>query len=151
VVFEPVAFVKGFLGRLRRPRNDSWTDSQRPTANSQRPADFTEDKGPMTTEHKPSRNEEEYFAKLEAERMDRKRQEQSRLAEDAEKKSHYMRCPKCGGHLATVELHRVQVDRCPDCHGLWLDNGEIDAVIKGEDKGRLGRALGEFMSSLKGK
>jgi uncharacterized protein with PIN domain len=105
----------------------------------------------MTTENKPSRNEEEYFAKLEAERLERKRQEQARLSSDQEKKSHYMRCPKCGGHLVTEEFHRVQIDRCPDCHGLWLDRGEIDAVLGHDDKGVLSRALGEFMGSLRGK
>ncbi len=105
----------------------------------------------MNPESKPSRNEEEYFAKLEAERLERKRLEQARLSQDAERKSHYMRCPKCGGHLETVELHRVQVDRCPECHGLWLDAGEIDVVMQHEDKGLFTRALGEFMGSLKGK
>ena len=104
----------------------------------------------MSTEQKPSRNEEEYFAKLEAERLERKKAEMTRLTEDAERKSHYLRCPKCGGHLVTEEFHRVQIDRCPDCHGVWLDQGEIDAVMKFEDKGLLSRALGEFMGSLKG-
>jgi uncharacterized protein len=105
----------------------------------------------MTTENKPSRNEEEYFARLEAERIERKREEQARLNQDAERKSHYLRCPKCGGHLVTEEFHRVQVDRCPDCHGLWLDAGEIDAVNKSADKGLLGRVMGEFMGSLRRK
>jgi uncharacterized protein len=105
----------------------------------------------MTTENKPSRNEEEYFAKLEAERIERKRQEQARLAADAERKSHYMRCPKCGGHLTTEELHRVQVDRCPDCHGVWFDGGEIDAVMQASERGLLSRALGDFMGSLRRK
>jgi hypothetical protein len=105
----------------------------------------------MTTENKPSRNEEEYFAKLEAERLERKRQEQARFAADAERKSHYMRCPKCGGQLVTEEFHRLQVDRCPDCHGVWLDAGEIDAVMQLEERGIMSRALGEFMGSLRGK
>ena len=105
----------------------------------------------MSTTDKPSRNEEEYFAKLDAERLERKRQELASLSSDSERKSHYMRCPKCGGHLETIEFHRVQVDRCPDCAGIWLDNGEIDAVVAHEDKGLLGRVLGDFMSSLKGK
>lgn len=103
----------------------------------------------MSTTDKPSRNEDEYFVKLEAERLERKRQEVARLAQDAERKSHHMRCPKCGGSLLTEEFHRVQVDRCPDCSGIWLDHGEIDAVMSHEDKGLLGRALGEFMGSLK--
>jgi uncharacterized protein with PIN domain len=104
----------------------------------------------MTTE-KPSKNEEEYFARLEAERIERKKAEQMQLNADAERKSHYMRCPKCGGRLVTQEFHRVQVDRCPECHGLWLDAGEIDGVLKATDKGLLRRALGEFMGSLKRK
>ena len=105
----------------------------------------------MSHTEKPSRNEDEYFAKLEAERLERKRKEQAALANDSERKSHYMRCPKCGGHLETIEFHRVQVDRCPDCAGIWLDNGEIDAVVAHEDKGLLSRARGDFMGSLKGK
>ncbi len=105
----------------------------------------------MSHTEKPSRNEDEYFAKLEAERLERKRKEQAALANDSERKSHYMRCPKCGGHLETVEFHRVQVDRCPDCAGIWPDNGEIDAVVAHEDKRLLTRALGDFMGSLKGK
>ena len=105
----------------------------------------------MTTENKPSRNEEEYFAKLEAERMERKRQEQSKLNQDSERKSHYMRCPKCGGHLVTEELNRVQVDRCPDCHGIWFDAGEIEAVLHATDKGFLSRTLTDFMGSLRRK
>lgn len=103
----------------------------------------------MTTENKPSRNEEEYFARLEAERMERKRTEQSKLSQDAERKSHYMRCPKCGGKLVTEEFHRLQVDRCPDCHGIWFDAGEIEAVTHASEKGFLSRTLGDFMGSLR--
>lgn len=105
----------------------------------------------MSHTEKPSRNEDEYFVKLEAERLERKRREQTMLATNDERKSHYMRCPKCGGHLETVEFHRVQVDRCPDCAGIWLDNGEIDAVVAHEDKNLLSRVLGDFMGSLKAK
>ncbi len=102
-------------------------------------------------EQKPSRNEEEYFAKLEAERLERKRLELARLASDQERKSHYLRCPKCGGHLVTEEVHRIQIDRCPDCHGVWLDQGELEGLRSTNDRGLLGRALGDLVGSLKGK
>ena len=105
----------------------------------------------MTTEHKPSRNEEEYFAKLEAERIERKKAEQARLSQDAERKSHYMRCPKCGGHLATKPFHKLQIDQCPDCQGIWLDAGEIEAVMQLEERGFMSRALGDFFGTLRGK
>jgi uncharacterized protein with PIN domain len=104
----------------------------------------------MTTE-KPSRNEDEYFAKLEMERLERKREEQARLAADQERKSHYMRCPKCGGHLQVEQFSKIQIDRCPDCHGVWLDAGEIEAVVDMERRGFMGRALGDFMGSLRRK
>jgi uncharacterized protein len=98
---------------------------------------------------KPSKNEEEYFAKLDAERIKRKRHELLRLAQHEERSKHYMKCPKCGADLATVEFHRIQVHRCPECHGLWLDNAEIDAVVAHEDKSLLTRALGDFLSGLR--
>lgn len=104
----------------------------------------------MTTD-KPSRNEDEYFAKLEMERLERKRLETQKRSEDQERQSHYMRCPKCGGHLKTEDFHKIQIDRCSDCSGVWLDAGEIDAVVDLETRGFMGRALGDFMGSLKGK
>jgi hypothetical protein len=49
----------------------------------------------MTTE-KPSRNEDEYFAKQDAEllKAQRARAEAERVA--AERRMHFMKCPKCG-------------------------------------------------------
>lgn len=104
----------------------------------------------MSTD-KPSRNEDEYFAKLDRERLERKRKELHKLEQDAERKAHHMRCPKCGGHLKTEDFRKIQIDRCPDCNGIWLDAGEIEAVIDLETRGFLGKALGDFMGSLKGK
>ena len=102
----------------------------------------------MTTD-KPSRNEEEYFAQLERERIERKRQELAKLAQDSERKSHYMRCPKCGGHLKTEEYHRIQIDRCPDCHGVWFDAGELDAVLSTQERSGMGKWIGDVMHSLR--
>jgi Zn-finger nucleic acid-binding protein len=62
-----------------------------------------------------------------------------------------MRCPKCGGRLSTQEFHKLQIDSCPDCHGVWLDAGEIEAVMALEERGFMTRALGEFFGSLRGK
>ena len=104
----------------------------------------------MTTD-KPSKNEDEYFAKLEMERLERKRQEETKRAADAERASHHMLCPKCRGHLKTELFSKVELDRCPDCHGVWLDAGEIEAVVDMESRGLLGRALGDFMGSLRRK
>ncbi|MGE0353504.1 MAG: zf-TFIIB domain-containing protein [Gemmatimonadales bacterium] len=100
---------------------------------------------------KPSRNEDEYFAKQEREILEKQRDTARKAAIAAERKSHYMKCPKCGADLVTEDLHKVQIDRCPECHGLWLDAGEIDAAISHENKGMLGRFFGDFVASFRDK
>lgn len=38
-----------------------------------------------------------------------------------------MHCPKCSGTELEAVLTRqgVEIDRCPRCHGVWLDRGEL--------------------------
>ena len=79
---------------------------------------------------KPSRNEEEYFARQEAELLEQGRAETQKVVIEKERKSHYMKCPKCGADLNTVDYHGVQVDRCPDCDGVWFDAGEVESLVK---------------------
>lgn len=40
-----------------------------------------------------------------------------------------MICPKCGGSLSPREVGEVVVDQCAVCQGIWLDVGELRAVI----------------------
>ncbi len=79
---------------------------------------------------KPSRNEEEYFARQEAERLEQSRAEVQRVTIESKRKSHYMKCPKCGADLSAVDYHGVQVDRCPECNGVWFDAGEVESLVK---------------------
>lgn len=37
-------------------------------------------------------------------------------------------CPKCRAPLQREACKGVQVDWCPE-HGIWLDNGELDAIL----------------------
>lgn len=82
----------------------------------------------MSIEEKPSRNEDEYFVKLDAELMKQRRLELDASRAKQERASHYMKCPKCGADLAERELHQVKVDVCTECGGVWLDAGELDLV-----------------------
>ncbi len=84
---------------------------------------------------KPSRNEEEYFARMEAERLKKRREEAQRTSVEETRKQHYMKCPKCGADLTTSEYHGIQVDRCPECHGVWFDAGEVESITKQESGG----------------
>ena len=95
-------------------------------------------------DNKPSQNEDEYFARRDAELLQKQRSEQAKAADLAERKTHAMRCPKCGGHLATRDHHGVQIDQCSDCHGLWLDDGELERLMKTTDPGLVGRFFGSL-------
>ena len=39
-------------------------------------------------------------------------------------------CPKCPGSLETYSFQGFLLDRCNKCGGIWMDNGELDRVIK---------------------
>jgi Zn-finger nucleic acid-binding protein len=98
---------------------------------------------------KPSRNEDEYFAREEREKIARQREEARRQTTVEERRSHFMRCPKCGGNLLTETFHGVPIDRCTDCHGIWLDADEIDAVVAHEDNWLQRRVYEDCDSSLR--
>jgi Zn-finger nucleic acid-binding protein len=87
----------------------------------------------MTT--KPSHNEDEYFARRDAEILKARREAAERAERDAARKSHFMKCPKCGADLKTEEWSGIQIDRCPECLGVWFDAGEAEELIKHETKG----------------
>jgi len=36
-----------------------------------------------------------------------------------------MRCPSCNEPAIALELNGVEIDRCPACAGIWLDEEEI--------------------------
>ena len=78
---------------------------------------------------KPSKNEEEYFALREAENLRERRAAAAASAREAECRSHYMKCPKCGADLHTEIYHSIQVDRCPECDGIWFDAGEAEQLV----------------------
>ena len=55
-------------------------------------------------------------------------------AEKAERQLHYMKCPKCGADLHTEQYQQVQVDRCPECDGIWFDAGEADSIVEHNER-----------------
>ncbi len=83
---------------------------------------------------KPSEQEEEYFARLEFERLKKKEEErQKKLAADERKRMkelHFMQCPKCGMKLVEIDYKGIKIDKCSECEGVWLDAGELDAVSR---------------------
>jgi len=76
-----------------------------------------------------SSNEEEYFARREAELMRQQRDLHLRERVEAERKSHFMKCPRCGYDLMSSEWHAVEIRQCPHCLGLWFDAGEAEKAL----------------------
>jgi hypothetical protein len=102
----------------------------------------------MSEFDKPSKAEDEYFARQELERRKKWAQEQAgkMAAEEKErlKKLHFMKCPKCGMDLTTIELHGISVDRCPNCNGTWFDAGEIDELMHPKNASLFGKVMSIF-------
>lgn len=39
-------------------------------------------------------------------------------------------CPVCvGRQLVLEQVGKIEIDRCPECQGIWLDHGEIERLI----------------------
>jgi len=96
---------------------------------------------------KPSENEQEYFAKQEIEFRRKFAQERQAKIEaeqrEAARALHFMKCPKCGMQLDEITLGDVQVDKCFNCQGLWLDAGELEKIST-KQPGYIGRLLQAF-------
>jgi tRNA G37 N-methylase Trm5 len=87
---------------------------------------------------KPTSNEDEYFAKQEALKL-RKLALKQRQEMDAEEKrklkeKHWMHCPKCGMSMKTININKVEIDKCFSCGGLYFDAGELEKVSKRADR-----------------
>ncbi len=98
----------------------------------------------MPTDEKPSKNETEYFARLDAELMKQRRASLDTERTKRERAAHFNKCPKCGCDLTEREHHHVKVDECLECGGIWLDKGELDMIEEFD------RRSSRFMGSLLG-
>lgn len=82
----------------------------------------------MATQEKPGRNEDEYFARLDADLV---KERQARLDEERrkqERSAHLNKCPRCGSDLEEHEHGGVKIDQCGECGGMWLDKGELEII-----------------------
>lgn len=42
-------------------------------------------------------------------------------------------CPKCASDMRSYERNQVHVDQCTGCGGLFLDRGELKALVNAEN------------------
>jgi hypothetical protein len=108
------------------------------------------DKG---TPGKGSKSEEEYFVREDAEKKRKLALEAAREKVAAEKEKlkqlHWMRCPKCGMDLHEVDFRGIDVDVCFNCNGVFLDQGELAAIVKRETEGVMTSILNLFKKETK--
>jgi uncharacterized protein len=96
---------------------------------------------------KPSNLEDEYFAREEIEKKRKLARQQSEETEAKQreelKQLHFMKCPKCGFDLHTIHRAEVEIDTCFNCHGVWLDAGELEQILRAgsEQSGGVMRAV----------
>ena len=91
-------------------------------------------------DQKPSSNENEWFARRDAEWL---KEQRAKLDAERQAKSGQMTCPRCGGTLANRMFRDVSLDTCTSCHGLWLDAGEL-AMLAHEPERELLRLAAEL-------
>src|SRR5262249_36926087 len=39
-----------------------------------------------------------------------------------------MKCPGCASEMVLIEVHSIEIDRCPACGGVALDKGETELI-----------------------
>jgi RNA polymerase-binding transcription factor DksA len=97
---------------------------------------------------KPSINEDEYFVREDAEKKRKIALHAKKETEASElkrlKELHFMHCPKCGLKLHEVRYRGIDVDVCFSCHGVFLDQRELESIAKHEGHGVVAAILNWF-------
>ena len=72
--------------------------------------------------------EDRYFREQERAALEKLRAQKSEEEEGPIRELAKGRCPKCGEHLHELQVESVTIDKCPACNGIWLDDGELEAL-----------------------
>ncbi|MFN2637428.1 MAG: zf-TFIIB domain-containing protein [Gemmatimonadaceae bacterium] len=99
----------------------------------------------MPTDEKPSKAEDEYFARQNAEIIREMRAKLDADRKKAERSQHHNKCPRCGSELSEHHTENVKVDECTECGGIWLDHGELEQLRRvNRARGVSGGVLGSI-------
>ena len=94
---------------------------------------------------KPSQNENEYFARRDAEWL---KEQRAKLDAERRAKETSLTCPRCGAPLGLRQFKGVSLDSCGSCHGVWLDAGEL-AMLAHESERELLRIARELDAGVR--
>jgi hypothetical protein len=104
-------------------------------------------RGGENVEFDEKANEDRYFALLEHERINEMKAE-FQTAESIKRQRQMATCPKCAGNLAQYTVESFHVERCENCEGIWLNKGELGAILKQQARGRIGAFLNRCFSKI---
>ena len=103
---------------------------------------------PLEEIHRAERaQEDDYFRKLDQELIVALRAKSAAEIEQVIRQYTRMRCPKCGEPLKATPSHRVTIDACPGCGGIWLDKGAWEGRVGPKAHGWLQRFFEGVMAS----
>ncbi|MDQ3801484.1 MAG: zf-TFIIB domain-containing protein [Acidobacteriota bacterium] len=83
----------------------------------------------VTLDDRAQALENEYFRRREQELIEKMR---AKLQAEAAQAT-TLQCPKCEGTLVESDFENVKVDICNNCHGVWLDAGELAQIAHHEE------------------
>jgi hypothetical protein len=73
----------------------------------------------------------------------RKRREEAERAshsgeEEARRKLHWRKCPKCGSDMNVETISGIEIEKCPSCEGIFFDRGELEQLLVKQEPERRG-------------
>jgi TFIIB-like protein len=83
--------------------------------------------------------EDQYFAELSKKQVERLKALRDHPTAPAEPS-----CPRCGAALQITQMKGVAIDACPNGHGLWLDQHQLDEIAKREGDSWLAKLLANY-------
>jgi len=92
-------------------------------------------------------NEDSYFALKEYELIEEMKSEHQK-AKAAERQALMATCPKCSGKLAKYAVKSVDVERCENCEGMWLNKGDLAEILRRQAGGPLGAFIGRCFAKV---
>jgi len=88
--------------------------------------------------------EDIYFAAKDRELIE-KLKARLKKVERSGKENQRLICPKCQGALESYSFMEFFLDRCSSCGGLWLDQGELQAILREAARSPLASLIDQFI------
>jgi len=92
-------------------------------------------------------NEDSYFALIEHELIERMKTEHRKI-EATKRETLMATCPKCSGKFAQYTVKGFVVERCESCEGIWLNKGELAAILRRQAAGPLGAFIERCLAKV---